>query len=760
MAGVGDVLSLVRTIQQTSQDVSASKKLVKLSSEKLITIIPLLSSLEMDNSFSRDHSATTSNILDQVKNDLLNVQKIVAKVKQMNKVVYVIKASQIHDDLQSLLNHIHFSLASLGVQQNATLQKQLASFEDKWTQRDNELERTRLHEQKSLKNLLKGDLKTNVAAITNHNQDEMKRARQALREEQDELRTTLLELNDSVRQSKLEQEQQYLDQIISALQVAAGPKATEAPAWAVCPITLEVMTDPVTVDSPCQHTFSRHAIKKWMNQRKMTCPECSASLRSSILSPNSHLRDAIADLDPTISVSDIEQGGNEKKTLPPKDSPDTEASQKSPAVAKINTTEIVANLSTNANNEANSAVGGFSKKKWLCIGAVIVAVVIGVVVGVMVAGGSPKPDSAPSASQAGLDDQPPITSRAIVAEEPATSTENPSTNASAKPTVSPSGVAAPAHEPTRSPTKGPAKDSTGLPTDDPAPTVSPSGIAAPTHEPTRSPAKEPTKDSTGSPTEEPTPVTYSHSNSGFGEPTQAPNFVEPAQAPNFFWPTSNNLMHPTSCIQRVEAERADDQALVGPPTGFANGQVTAFGRNILVNETRLEAVEVANTFSVLSGTMPTELGLLTALTSFSASCTGPLDSRDQVWGTLPSELGLLTALTYMALSNCDVGGTIPSELGLMTQTRSLSIIENLKLAGTIPSELGLLTAMTRLNLVTGANFNLGGTVPSALCSLAELSLTDCTVGPNVTVPQGCACNKAICLRQIGDFGARICCYDL
>jgi hypothetical protein len=45
----------------------------------------------------------------------------------------------------------------------------------------------------------------------------------------------------------------------------------------------------------------------------------------------------------------------------------------------------------------------------------------------------------------------------------------------------------------------------------------------------------------------------------------------------------------------------------------------------------------------------------------------------------------------------ELNGTIPSELGLMTAMERLSMYEN-ELNGTIPSELGLMTAMTGLSI--------------------------------------------------------------
>lgn len=67
------------------------------------------------------------------------------------------------------------------------------------------------------------------------------------------------------------------------------------PSFCVCPVTMEIMRDPVIVDAPCKHTCSRQAMERWLvrEEAAATCPICGIELTSSQLSPNSMLRDAI-----------------------------------------------------------------------------------------------------------------------------------------------------------------------------------------------------------------------------------------------------------------------------------------------------------------------------------------------------------------------------------------------------------------------------------------------------------------------------------
>ena len=58
-------------------------------------------------------------------------------------------------------------------------------------------------------------------------------------------------------------------------------------------------------------------------------------------------------------------------------------------------------------------------------------------------------------------------------------------------------------------------------------------------------------------------------------------------------------------------------------------------------------------------------------------------------GTIPTEVGLLTYMHKLFLSGNELSGTIPSELGYMTRLWTLDLTGN-KLSGTVPTELGTL----------------------------------------------------------------------
>ena len=75
---------------------------------------------------------------------------------------------------------------------------------------------------------------------------------------------------------------------------AAGPseasEAAEVPDDFVCPITTEIMTDPVSTSDG--FTYERAAITEWL-RTKDTSPKTGASLESTTLIPNHSLRSMI-----------------------------------------------------------------------------------------------------------------------------------------------------------------------------------------------------------------------------------------------------------------------------------------------------------------------------------------------------------------------------------------------------------------------------------------------------------------------------------
>ena len=115
------------------------------------------------------------------------------------------------------------------------------------------------------------------------------------------------------------------------------------------------------------------------------------------------------------------------------------------------------------------------------------------------------------------------------------------------------------------------------------------------------------------------------------------------------------------------------------------------------------------------GTLPTELGRLTALESLFVHESPGLS------GTLPTELGRCTALLHGAsFAKTRISGTLPTQLGRATRLRQLWL-NKAHFSGSLPSHLGRMASLNQLEV--HAN-RMSGTLPS---ELHRLKLRQCVL---------------------------------
>lgn len=74
-------------------------------------------------------------------------------------------------------------------------------------------------------------------------------------------------------------------------QADGSQKGPVAPSSFYCPISMELMNDPVMVATG--HTYDRVCIERWLQQGNRTCPVTGMRLRHLELTPNFALRNAI-----------------------------------------------------------------------------------------------------------------------------------------------------------------------------------------------------------------------------------------------------------------------------------------------------------------------------------------------------------------------------------------------------------------------------------------------------------------------------------
>jgi len=118
-------------------------------------------------------------------------------------------------------------------------------------------------------------------------------------------------------------------------------------------------------------------------------------------------------------------------------------------------------------------------------------------------------------------------------------------------------------------------------------------------------------------------------------------------------------------------------------------------------------------YSSLSGTVPTQIGLLSKLSN-------QLFLNDNsISGTLPTQIGQMSLAFQLYLYSNSISGTLPSQLGQLTQLSGPLYLSSNALSGAIPTQLGGLEALSGLTTY-GNKFS--GQVPS---QLARLSVSRC-----------------------------------
>ena len=87
-----------------------------------------------------------------------------------------------------------------------------------------------------------------------------------------------------------------------------------------------------------------------------------------------------------------------------------------------------------------------------------------------------------------------------------------------------------------------------------------------------------------------------------------------------------------------------------------------------------------------------------------------MDRNPMITGTIPTEIGLASNLKSLSVTECGLTGTLPTELASL-RLQQLWFYSN-QLSGEIPSELGQVESLTRLGL---ENNTMVGTMPQEIC---------------------------------------------
>ena len=182
---------------------------------------------------------------------------------------------------------------------------------------------------------------------------------------------------------------------------------------------------------------------------------------------------------------------------------------------------------------------------------------------------------------------------------------------------------------------------------------------------------------------------------------------------HLFWSYARPLPNEFFMATEIESFAAYGYSPYEQPTKVVGTFPTELARFTRLRDLRFVTDDVYK-WSLLGGTHPSELGLLTQLQRL------VLEGQTKLAGQIPTEVGLMSRLTNLQIQKTKLNGTIPSELGTLTNAKVLLLRRN-SLQGTIPSELGRLTKLEELYL---KNNSLHGTIPSELLALSNLRFFD------------------------------------
>jgi hypothetical protein len=111
----------------------------------------------------------------------------------------------------------------------------------------------------------------------------------------------------------------------------------------------------------------------------------------------------------------------------------------------------------------------------------------------------------------------------------------------------------------------------------------------------------------------------------------------------------------------------------------------------------------------IKGTIPADLGLLTALRYFDVS-------KNALTGTLPASIGQWTTLTDFRVNDNALTGTLPASIGQWTAFKGFDVNGN-TMTGTLPAYIGQWTALTFFRVSSNA---LTGTIPASIGNWSQI----------------------------------------
>ena len=297
MASITVICDVAMATYRLCQEASDTKAALKEVEQKLLLVAHILQSLPK-------HVPAPS--LAAINTCITSIQSTIVKARAMSKVVYLIKTKDIRSSLTQEMDRMHSFLLSLEVDQNSSLYEKIGQLQDQWG--NIELDDT-FQKQMNLEQKQAQELRQLIQRPGEQQFDVADMQRRGLIAPQDDLHALIdelfLELDRLYKESssaKAQMEAQYMEQIVQFFRnnvptntPCAPPTVNDLPDSCLCPVSAEIMLDPVCVDSAsCRCVVDRTSFQRWVQQNgNNTCPVCLSLLRSSQVFPQPQLADMI-----------------------------------------------------------------------------------------------------------------------------------------------------------------------------------------------------------------------------------------------------------------------------------------------------------------------------------------------------------------------------------------------------------------------------------------------------------------------------------
>ncbi|KAL0464952.1 UNVERIFIED_CONTAM: U-box domain-containing protein 43 [Sesamum latifolium] len=287
-----------------------NKSFLQLSSY-LDRILPLLHQLTMIDIIA---SQALSNFLEILYHEIKEAKKLITDCTERSRFYILLNcrsiAKQIHDITKEISHALScFSFASLNI--SLKIREDISQLVSEMQNADFGVE---MVEEEILEKIESGMQETSVDRIYANNLLFSIAKAIGVSTEYSELRKEFNKLKSEIENLQLrkhDNEAIQMDQMIALLEKAdaassledrenkylrkrqsLGMQPLEPLSSFYCPITKEVMVDPV--ETPSGHTFERSAIMKWLSEAdEPVCPLTSSPLDTSMLRPNKTLRQSI-----------------------------------------------------------------------------------------------------------------------------------------------------------------------------------------------------------------------------------------------------------------------------------------------------------------------------------------------------------------------------------------------------------------------------------------------------------------------------------